>query len=142
MPGNLYDALILGGGPAGLSAAVYLGRFTRSVVVLDAGAGRSSFQQKNENYLGFPEGVTTRELRELGRRQAERFGVAFRETRVERAEVAGEDAEGRPVYRVSTTDGDFEGRGAGHRLRERLVPVPGRVRGLARLVGVDRPAGA
>ncbi|HVK06190.1 MAG TPA: NAD(P)/FAD-dependent oxidoreductase [Armatimonadaceae bacterium] len=110
MPGNVYDALILGGGPAGLSAAVYLGRFTRSVLVVDAGEGRSSFQQRNDNYLGFPEGVTTRDLRDLGRRQAERFGVAFRDARVERVEAAGEDVEGRPVYRAVTTDGDFDGR--------------------------------
>src|SRR3712207_3019338 len=83
---RLYDALILGGGPAGLSAAVYLGRFTRRVLVLDAGEGRSSFAQVNDNYLGFPEGVTTRQLRELGRAQAERFGVEFRNCRVERVE--------------------------------------------------------
>ena len=101
----MYDALILGGGPAGLSAAVYLGRFTRSVLVLDAGEGRSSFAQINDNYLGFPEGITTRELRELGRKQAERFGVEFRECRVERIERL------EPVgFRVITTEGDFEGR--------------------------------
>lgn len=102
----LYDALILGGGPAGLSAAVYLGRFTRSVLVLDAGAGRSSFAQKNENYLGFPDGVTTRELRELGRQQAERFGVHFKEcqvARVERLDAAG-------GFRAHTTEGEFDGR--------------------------------
>lgn len=102
---NTYDALILGGGPAGLSAAVYLGRFTRSVLVLDAGEGRSSFAQRNENYLGFPEGVTTRELRELGRRQAERFGVEFKEARVERVERTDEGH-----FRAYTTDGDFEGK--------------------------------
>jgi thioredoxin reductase (NADPH) len=100
----MYDALILGGGPAGLSAAIYLGRFTRSVLVLDAGEGRSSFAQVNENYLGFPDGITTRELRDLGRRQSERFGVHFKECRVERVEriEAG--------FRAYTTDGDFEGR--------------------------------
>jgi thioredoxin reductase (NADPH) len=100
----MYDALIIGGGPAGLSAAVYLGRFTRRVLMLDAGAGRSSFAQVNENYLGFPEGVTTRELRELGRRQAERFGVEFKEGCVERIETI-EDG-----FRVFSTEGDFDGR--------------------------------
>jgi thioredoxin reductase (NADPH) len=103
-----YDALILGGGPAGLSAAVYLGRFTRSVLVLDAGAGRSSFSQVNENYLGFPDGVTTRELRELGRRQAERFGVEFKEARVERVERVANPPDAR--FRAVTTEGEFEGR--------------------------------
>jgi len=100
-----YDALILGGGPAGLSAAVYLGRFTRSVLVLDAGAGRSSFSQVNENYLGFPDGVTTRELRQLGRKQAERFGVEFKEARVERVERTPSGN-----FRAFTTEGTYDGR--------------------------------
>lgn len=100
----MYDALILGGGPAGLSAAVYLGRFTRRVLVLDSGAGRSSFAQINENYLGFPNGITTRELRRRGRKQAERFGVEFKDCRVERIERRG------PHFHLSTTEGDFEGR--------------------------------
>lgn len=86
-----------------MSAAVYLGRFTRSVLVLDAGEGRSSFLQVNENYLGFPNGITTRELRELGRKQAERFGVKFEDCRVERIE----QTEG--GFRVFTTNGDFDG---------------------------------
>ena len=101
----MYDALILGGGPAGLSAAIYLARFTRRALVLDAGEGRSSFAQINENYLGFPEGVTTRDLRVLGRKQAERFGAEFKECRVERVEVIDGDN-----FRIHTTDGDFEGR--------------------------------
>jgi thioredoxin reductase (NADPH) len=103
---TIYDALILGGGPAGLSAAIYLGRFTRRVLVLDAGQGRSSFAQINENYLGFPDGVTTRELRELGRRQAERFGAEFKECRVERIERRDDGTS----FRVVTTEGDYEGR--------------------------------
>ncbi len=74
-----YDVIIAGGGPAGLSAAVYLGRFLRRTLVVDAGQGRSAFPQINENYLGFPRGVAARRLRELGRRQAVRFGVAFAE---------------------------------------------------------------
>ena len=98
----MYDALILGGGPAGLSAAIYLGRFLRRVLVIDAGEGRSSFAQVNENYLGFPDGITTRELRDLGRKQAERFGVHFEESRVERVEKT-EDG-----FRAYTTTGDFD----------------------------------
>lgn len=77
MADALYDALIAGGGPAGLSAAIYLGRFLRSTVVVDSGVGRSSGPQTNDNYLGFPRGVRVQRLRELGRRQAERFGVEF-----------------------------------------------------------------
>ena len=98
----MYDAIIIGGGPAGLSAAVYLGRFTRTVLVLDSGVGRSSFSQKNENYLGFPDGVTIRELRHLGQRQAMRFGAEFKECCVERVEKTANG------FKAHTTEGDFE----------------------------------
>lgn len=64
-----YDVLIVGGGPAGLSAALVLARFDRTVAVLDAGQGRSTWRQVNHNFLGFPGGVPARRLRELGREQ-------------------------------------------------------------------------
>lgn len=72
-----YDTVIIGGGPAGLSAAIYLGRFLRSVLVIDDGDGRSTYPQINENYLGFPDGIAARELRNLGKKQAEKFGAEF-----------------------------------------------------------------
>jgi thioredoxin reductase (NADPH) len=77
-----WDCVIVGGGPAGLSAAVYMGRFRRRTLVVDAGDGRWSFGQRNDNYLGFPGGVTARRLHRLGREQAERFGVRFRSAEV------------------------------------------------------------
>jgi len=64
-----YDVLIVGGGPAGLSAALVLARFDRRVAVFDAGQGRSTWHQTNHNYLGFPGGIPARRLRELGRQQ-------------------------------------------------------------------------
>lgn len=73
----IYDTLIIGGGPAGLTAAIYLGRFNRKVLVLDKHTGRSSYQQVNENYLGFPDGIHARHLRLLGQRQAKKFGAKF-----------------------------------------------------------------
>ena len=74
---KLYDCLIIGAGPAGLSAAIYLSRFLRSVLVIDKKQGRSTFAQITENYLGFPKGIPAIELRKLGRRQAMRFGAQF-----------------------------------------------------------------
>jgi len=72
---HVYDGLIVGGGPAGLSAAIYLARYNRSVLVADRGSGRSTSHEVNENYLGFPDGIASTQLRELGREQARRFGV-------------------------------------------------------------------
>lgn len=63
------DTVIVGGGPGGLSAALYLARYGRTVVLLDAGHGRSTHHQINRNYLGFPGGVATTHLRELGLQQ-------------------------------------------------------------------------
>jgi thioredoxin reductase (NADPH) len=63
------DSLVIGGGPAGLSAALSLARFDRSILLFDAGQGRSTWHQVNHNYLGFPGGISARRLRELGREQ-------------------------------------------------------------------------
>jgi thioredoxin reductase (NADPH) len=75
VPREIFDSIVVGGGPAGLSAAIYLGRFLRKTVVIDSGEGRSSGSQINENYLGFPRGVRAARLRELGQQQARRFDV-------------------------------------------------------------------
>ncbi|GAA3016881.1 NAD(P)/FAD-dependent oxidoreductase [Kitasatospora albolonga] len=72
-PAHTADAIVVGGGPAGLSAALYLARYNRSVLVFDSGHGRSTHHQTNHNYLGFPKGIATVELRELARRQLEPY---------------------------------------------------------------------
>lgn len=74
---KIYDSLVIGGGPAGLSAAIYLARYNRSCLVVDMGGGRSANHEINENYLGFPKGIHIEELRKRGQRQAERFGALF-----------------------------------------------------------------
>ena len=67
------EVLIIGGGPAGISAAIYLARYNREVVVFDAGHGRSTHHQVNHNYLGFPGGIPAIELRERGRAQLDEY---------------------------------------------------------------------
>jgi thioredoxin reductase (NADPH) len=69
MAEQAYEVIVVGGGPAGLSAALYLARYDRTVALFDAGQGRSTWHQINHNYLGFPGGVPARQLRELGRQQ-------------------------------------------------------------------------
>jgi thioredoxin reductase (NADPH) len=71
------DCAIVGGGPAGLSAAVNLARMRRSVVVIDDRDGRSLWGQTNRNYLGFPNGVPAAEIRLAARRQAANYGTKF-----------------------------------------------------------------
>jgi thioredoxin reductase (NADPH) len=100
-----YDSIIVGGGPAGLSAAIYLARYARSALVIDQGfGGRWQSHEVNENYLGFPRGIAARRLRELGRRQARHFGVQFVRGK---ATEARQDKNG---IHVRTKSKDFLGR--------------------------------
>lgn len=77
-----FDSIIVGGGPAGLSAAIYLARFRRSVLVLDQASGRWDTAEVNQNYFGFPHGIHTRQLRDLGLQQAQKFGALYQEASV------------------------------------------------------------
>jgi thioredoxin reductase (NADPH) len=54
---HVYDTLIVGGGPGGLTAAIYLRRFTRNVALVDKGNSRLRLIPVSHNYPGFPEGV-------------------------------------------------------------------------------------
>ena len=67
------DVLVVGGGPAGQAAALNLARFDRQVALFDTNHGRSSWHQTNHNLLGFPGGIPTRRLRELGRQQLSEY---------------------------------------------------------------------
>ena len=76
---SIYDSIVIGGGPAGLSAAIYLARFNRSVLVIDSKTGgRWATHEINQNYFGFPKGISARSLRNRGKRQAKEFGTKFK----------------------------------------------------------------
>ncbi|MDP9180811.1 MAG: NAD(P)/FAD-dependent oxidoreductase [Chloroflexota bacterium] len=100
----IYDCLIIGGGPAGLSAAIYLARYNRTCLVVDHNRGRWRSHEINENYLGFPTGIRARRLRELGRKQALRFGAALTVSKVTRINEEGDIFVARAARRT------FEGR--------------------------------
>lgn len=81
-----YDCLIVGGGIAGLQAAIQLGRYKHKVLVLDSNDGRSTICKSYHNILGYPDGVSGPELREIGKKHAESLGVEFVNEKVEHAE--------------------------------------------------------
>jgi thioredoxin reductase (NADPH) len=75
-PPESADVAIVGGGPAGLTAAIYLARSLRSVVLFDCPVpGRADWAQTNHNFFGFPRGIKIQDLADRGRRQAERYGA-------------------------------------------------------------------
>ena len=68
---------MIGGGIAGLSAAIYLGRAERDTLVIDSGNSMAKWEPTVANYLGFPKGVGGEELLRKGRQQAKRYEVKF-----------------------------------------------------------------
>lgn len=87
---RLHDCLIVGAGPAGLTAATYLARFRRDIVVLDAGKSRARWIPTSHNCPGFPFGVGGNELLGRLRDQATQYGVAVQQARVDTLQREGD----------------------------------------------------
>ena len=101
--GAVHDLVILGSGPAGLTAAIYAARANlKPIVVEGLGAGGQLMQTTDvENYPGFPEGIQGPELMDKFKQQAERFGATFVAGDASRLDVSHRpfriEAEGEPV---------------------------------------------
>jgi thioredoxin reductase (NADPH) len=89
---GFYDLVVIGGGPAGLGAAVYGASEGLSTVLVErtATGGQAGQSSRIENYLGFPDGVSGAQLTERARRQAAKFGAEVLTTR----EVTGLEVNG------------------------------------------------
>jgi thioredoxin reductase (NADPH) len=88
---DTWDVSIVGGGLAGISAAIYLGRAMRRACVIDEGHSLALWEPEVQNYLGFPDGISGKELLQKGRCQAERYGVSFLTDRIEAAHREGQE---------------------------------------------------
>lgn len=100
------DCLVIGGGPAGLTAAIYLARFHLSVIVVDGGRSRLATVPLTRNHAGYPDGIGGAELLALMRTQAKRYSAILiagevisvaREADTFRAELAGGSLTARAV---------------------------------------------
>lgn len=101
---KIYDCAVIGGGPAGLTAAIYLARFRRSVVVFDDGNSRAKWIPTSHNHAGFPEGITGSDLLARMARQAAQYGALLEADRVTGIE---QDRDG---FRVTTGRGEVHAR--------------------------------
>jgi thioredoxin reductase (NADPH) len=90
------DCVVVGGGPAGLTAALYLARFLRSVTVFDAGDGRARMIPRTHNLGPFPDGISGSDLLDRMRSHVERYGAAIETGTVGAVEKQGE------LFRVTT----------------------------------------
>jgi len=102
----MHDLIIIGAGPAGLTAALYAGRFKLDTLVFEkmSAGGQILLSPEIENYPGFPEGISTFELMNKFKQQVEGLGLKIDDQEVlEIAEQGGS-------YQVRTQAGNFEAR--------------------------------
>lgn len=87
-----YDVVIIGGGAAGLTAAIYCGRARLNTLLIEKGlvGGLATYTNEIENFPGFPEGTTGLGLMEKFQAQAKKFGVRFKGTDVKEVNFEGE----------------------------------------------------
>jgi thioredoxin reductase (NADPH) len=104
--GEIWDCIIIGGGPAGYSAAVYAGRASMKTLVLAGyrAGGQLMMAPRVEDYLGFPNGIPGSALVEVFRKHAEMYA-----TKIMDIDVTEVDLSKRP-FRLKTDEGEFLGK--------------------------------
>ncbi|AFL49782.1 thioredoxin reductase (NADPH) [Sinorhizobium fredii] len=100
----MFDCIILGGGPAGLAASVYLARLNRRVVLVDEGKSRASLIPRSYNHPAFPDGVAGQALLDRMHDQASRYGVEHVVARGDRLEPIDDG------FRCTAAGRTFQGR--------------------------------
>jgi thioredoxin reductase (NADPH) len=100
----LEDCIIVGAGPAGLTAAIYLARFHLAIRLFDCGSSRAALIPCTHNHAGFPDGISGLELLARMAEQAERYGAQRELARVTKVEKADD------AFRVTAEGREFRAR--------------------------------
>jgi thioredoxin reductase (NADPH) len=98
------DCIIIGAGPAGLTAAIYLARYHLSIRLFDSGTSRAAWIPCTHNHAGFPEGISGKELLDRMREQARKYGAVREEKQVEHLAKTGSH------FTIGTDSGTFTAR--------------------------------
>ena len=96
----VHDCIVIGGGPAGLTAAIYLARYHLKIRLYDSGDSRAALIPRTHNHAGFPGGISGKELLRRMREQAGEFGVECFDAAVTRIVPQGQE------FRVEVDGGD------------------------------------
>lgn len=108
----MFDVIVIGAGPAGISAAIYAKRANLNVLVLYSGISNLEKATKIDNYYGFPNGITGKALFENGIIQAKNLGIDVRNEEVvsislEISELEKETDEQVNIFNVKTTNSNY-----------------------------------
>ena len=108
----MFDVIVIGAGPAGISAAIYAKRANLNVLVLYSGISNLEKATKIDNYYGFPNGITGKALFENGVIQAKNLGIDVKNEEVvsislEISELEKETDEQVNIFNVKTTNSDY-----------------------------------
>jgi len=105
-----YDIIVIGGGPAGLTAGLYTARSKMKTLLLEkmAPGGQAALAWTIENYPGFPEGISGPELMERVRKQAERYGLEIKSGEVVKVNISSEDEQSKGMLEkvINTEEGE------------------------------------
>lgn len=98
------DCIIIGAGPAGLTAAIYLARYHLSIRLFDSGESRAAWIPCTHNHAGYPDGIAGTELLRLMREQARKYGAIREEKRVTHLARTGD------CFAIGTDSGTYRAR--------------------------------
>ena len=110
---SLYDVAIVGGGPAGLTAALWLSRYLHDVVVIDSGDPRNWETRAINGYTGLP-GLQAADLRGRARDECRKYGATLLDGCVVRARPAGDDLFALDFEPIAETKAEQDATGPGH----------------------------